>query len=223
MKSATYWTMAAALSFGLMGCEQKKTPSAPPTTSAPATTQAAAPTTTATTPQPKTPEEIMEASRKYGHVPIVGGTTRAEIVQKFQTWQKAESEAKAKEGVGAALAEVPAGAKVTVVFGSWCKDCFQQLPQLWDAFDQTEKEMPFEMVYIGLDETLRGDRDLSAMNIHNIPTLIVERDGKEVGRIIESSPVSIEEDFLALLSGQKKGIISGNPQVRTRYGLDEKK
>jgi hypothetical protein len=41
-----------------------------------------------------------------------------------------------------------------------------------------------------------------------VPTFIVVRGGREVGRIVESSPNGVESDLLALLTGKAQGVIS---------------
>jgi len=233
MRHEMKWlSLALGVMLAMTGCEKKKPDATSKNTTAVTTpkdgaannTAAANQTGAATSTSPTlTPEQLVKESRKYGHIPIVGDTDRASITTKFENWKKAEDEAKAKEGIGAKLVAVPEGATVTIVFGTWCSDCFREIPRLWDALDQVEKKPPFEIKYIAVNEYLRADRDLTAMNIHNIPTIIVERDGKEVGRIIEQPTTVVEEDLLALLAGEKKGILTNTPALRQRYGLDEKK
>lgn len=46
-----------------------------------------------------------------------------------------------------------------------------------------------------------------------VPTFIVERDGHEVGRIVEVSPNGIERDLLDLLSGARSGVISARTDL----------
>ncbi|MEC9397694.1 MAG: thioredoxin family protein, partial [Myxococcota bacterium] len=194
-------SMALSMALAVTACEKKATPTPPKTDTAPASTsaQTTAETTSAATTPKLSDEQLVKESRKYGHIPIVGDTDRASVTAKFENWKKAEDEAKATEGVGAKLVAVPEGATITIVFGTWCSDCFREIPRLWDALDQVEQKPPFEIKYVAVNEYLRADRDLTAMNIHNIPTLIVERDGKEVGRIIEKPTTTVEEDLLALL------------------------
>jgi thiol-disulfide isomerase/thioredoxin len=218
-------SMALSMALAVTACEKKATPTPPKTDTAPASTsaQTTAETTSAATTPKLSDEQLVKESRKYGHIPIVGDTDRASVTAKFENWKKAEDEAKATEGVGAKLVAVPEGATITIVFGTWCSDCFREIPRLWDALDQVEQKPPFEIKYVAVNEYLRADRDLTAMNIHNIPTLIVERDGKEVGRIIEKPTTTVEEDLLALLTGEKKGVVTSSPELRRRYGLDEKK
>lgn len=44
------------------------------------------------------------------------------------------------------------------------------------------------------------DYDAKANNVTNVPTTIIYRKGNEIGRIIESPKLSLEEDLLIILS-----------------------
>ena len=133
-------SMALSMALAVTACEKKATPTPPKTDTAPASTsaQTTAETTSAATTPKLSDEQLVKESRKYGHIPIVGDTDRASVTAKFENWKKAEDEAKATEGVGAKLVAVPEGATITIVFGTWCSDCFREIPRLWDALDQVE-------------------------------------------------------------------------------------
>ena len=45
-------------------------------------------------------------------------------------------------------------------------------------------------------------------NVLYLPTFIVRRGGREVGRIVETSPHGIERDLLALLTGKATGVLT---------------
>jgi len=163
--------------------------------------------------------DFVKESRKYGHVPIVGNTEPAKVQEKFDLWKKATDKAVADEAVSKKLAEVKEGAVVTVVFGTWCSDCYRELPQMWKALEKAGKT-PFTIQYIAIDEQFTaGDVNIHPYNITNIPTIIVQREGAEVGRIIEMPEQAIEKDLLALLDGSKKGTLTKSPQLRKNLGL----
>ena len=159
------------------------------------------------------PDSVKE-SRKYGHVPIAGETTPEEVMEKFPRWKKAREEATADEQVGAKLGEVDEGAKVMMLFGTWCKDCHRELPRLWAALSHAGDDLPFEVTYIGLDEQFQaGQFDLTPYAVERIPTIIVERDDEEVGRIVEKTEDPVERELLALLTGEKEGLVSNSEAV----------
>lgn len=165
------------------------------------------------------PEAVKE-SRKYGHIPIAGETTPEAVMEKFKRWKDAREAAVADKEIGKKLGEVAPGAELYVFFGTWCADCHRELPRLWAAFEHAGGELPFTVKYVALDEQFQAaDFDLTPYNIERIPTIIVKRDGKEVGRIIESTADPVERELLALLDGSKTGIVSNSQPIIEKYNL----
>ena len=81
----------------------------------------------------------------------------------------------------------------------------------------------FEVEYIAVNERLQAEgMDLSTYDLRNIPTIVVTRDGKEVGRFIEKSSEPAEVELEALLTGKKTGVLSTNAKIVEHYGLDKK-
>ena len=169
-------------------------------------------------------DKMIEESRKYGHVPIAGQTSREAVLEKFGTWRAKMDEVEANQESAEALKSVPPGAKVTVLFGTWCSDCYNTLPAMWKTFDAMGQEvLPFEVEYIAVNERLQAEgMDLSTYDLRNIPTIVVTRDGKEVGRFIEKSSEPAEVELEALLTGKKTGVLSTNAKIVEHYGLDKK-
>jgi hypothetical protein len=142
---------------------------------------------------------------------LVGETTRAQI-EAAPEWASAEAESQPDLQASTALASVPPGAEVTIFLGTWCGDSRREVPRLWKALDIAGSrgvDVPFAIHYIGVD---RQKKEPSAAvtdnDIRYVPTFIVTREGREVGRIVEESPHGIEKDLLALLTGQAQGLIT---------------
>ena len=142
---------------------------------------------------------------------IVGETARADI-EAAPEWAAAEAESQPDPAASTALATVPPGAEVTIFLGTWCGDSRREVPRFWKALDiagSRGADVPFAIHYIGVD---RQKKEPSAPVTNNdsrfVPTFIVSREGREVGRIVEESPHGIEKDLLALLTGQAQGLIT---------------
>src|SRR4030095_16293649 len=103
--------------------------------------------------------------------------------------------------VARSLAGVEPGAEVTVFLGTWCSDSRREVPRFWKALAEAGFDVPFAVHYIGVD---RGKKEpaseLAANDIRYLPTFIVRRDGRETGRIVETSPHSVERARLVLLT-----------------------
>lgn len=139
---------------------------------------------------------------------LIGAVTR-EKVEAAPEWVQAEVEAKPDPNVAAALAAVPAGAEVEVFLGTWCGDSRREVPRLWKAIDAAGGTVPFRIHYVGVDHAKKEPAaEIAKQGVRYLPTFIVRRDGKEVGRIVETSPNGIESDLLALLTGKASGVLS---------------
>lgn len=142
---------------------------------------------------------------------LVGPLERAQVEREVPGWV---SEAEIDREAAAKLASVPPGAEVTVIFGTWCGDSRREVPRLWRALDAAGPDLPFTLKYVGLDrqKTAPGF-DKEGLDLRYVPTVIVVRDGREVGRIVESAPNGIERELLALLDGSKSGLVTGRTDL----------
>lgn len=144
---------------------------------------------------------------------VVGPTDRDKVEHTVADWVAAEAEAKLDGAAVAGLARVPKGAEVTVYLGTWCSDSKRELSRLFRVCDELSGlgEMPFSLRYVGVDrQKAQPAEAIAADGVLYLPTFIVRRDGHEVGRIVETSPHSVEEDLLALLSGKAAGVLSAS-------------
>ncbi|WP_166838506.1 hypothetical protein [Rheinheimera pleomorphica] len=90
------------------------------------------------------------------------------------------------------------GTSLVVLFGSWCHDSEREVPRLLKLIDQSGVELE-SLQLQGVDR-----RKQHPENLHNqfalryTPTIIVLRDGNELGRIIEKPQRSLAADLAAL-------------------------
>ena len=145
---------------------------------------------------------------------LLGRMSREEVESAMPEWVSSTVTAEPDMGAAMALAELATRAQVTVFFGSWCSDSRRELSRLWKTLDLVGGEVGFPIFYVGVDRSKSepseavGDRE-----ILYVPTFIVERDGLELGQIIEESPNGIETDLLTLLNGQASGWISARDDL----------
>lgn len=153
-------------------------------------------------------DDKKDKDKKEENVPT-GPVTREAIEAAAPEWVQALVEAKPDAAAAQALAQVEPGAEVTVFLGTWCGDSRREVPRLWSAIDAAGGMVPFKVTYIGVDREKKDPAGQAAKSdIRYVPTFIVVRDGREVGRIVESSPHGVEADLLALLTGKAQGVIS---------------
>jgi len=164
-------------------------------------------------PPPATPEAPAAAESAASETPeapvLTGEVTREQIEESVPDWVAEEVAAQPDPAAAQALAAVPPGAEVTVYLGTWCGDSKRELPRLWRALDETGGAAPIALRYVAVARDKKEPASLTAgAALRYVPTFVVERDGREVGRIVEESPHGVECDLLALLDGSARGVVS---------------
>lgn len=146
------------------------------------------------------------ASDERPPVVMVGPLEREAVQRELTHWvSDAELDAEAVKG----LASVPPGAEVVIYFGTWCGDSRREVPRLWRAFDEAGP-LPFTVALHGVDTNKTAPPEVGLLYV---PTIIVRRDGVEVGRIVESAPAGVERELLHLLEGTKTGLITARTDL----------
>ncbi len=92
--------------------------------------------------------------------------------------------------------------KIVVIFGTWCDDTQEQLPRFMKVMDNIGYT-PDMLELIAVDRTKSaGTIDISSYNVKQIPTFIFFKNGKELGRIIESPRSTMEKEIISILKKQ---------------------
>lgn len=88
---------------------------------------------------------------------------------------------------------------LVVVMGTWCEDSQILVPKLYATL--TQALFPIDQLTVfGVDRTkdaLNGEK--AQYNIEKVPTIIVYKDAKEIGRIVEIATKSVEEDLVNII------------------------
>lgn len=103
-----------------------------------------------------------------------------------------------KPDVIAQLAGFDGQARIRVYFGSWCPVCGRFVPRIMKVDEQLDNDK-IEIEYYGLPSPMRDDPITEEENVHGVPTVVVYRDGKEVGRLSGNELGSPETMFARLL------------------------
>ncbi len=98
------------------------------------------------------------------------------------------------------LRSVADSVETLVFLGTWCPDSKRQVPHFLKAADSAGIS-PSRIKLYALDRTKQSSDGMSQRyKIERIPTFIFLKEGKEVGRIVETPQLSMEEDMLAILA-----------------------
>ncbi len=155
-----------------------------------------------------------EAPEEEPELELVGPLTREEIEAALPDWVEAEIEAEPDPEAARALAGAGAGLEVEVFLGTWCSDSKRELARLWRALDETGGLAPFALEYVGVDrEKAEPAERVAGLDLRFVPTIVVRREGRELGRLVEESPNGVEVDLLALLEGRVEGVVSARTDL----------
>lgn len=131
---------------------------------------------------------------------LVGNRTAAEIVAYDPAYAAKRDIYTASPGRIETLRQQGEGVRVRVYFGTWCPFCAEMVPRVLKIEQELEGSATrFE--YYGLPRQIKDDAEARAMNITGVPTGIVYRGGKEIGRVSGNSWRSPEQAILDILQG----------------------
>lgn len=89
-----------------------------------------------------------------------------------------------------------------VFLGTWCSDSHKLIPELTKVLQLCDYPLSKVMIF-SLDHSKKGlNGEEKKYSISYLPTIIVYKDGKEEGRIIETVDGSIESDLLSIISNE---------------------
>jgi hypothetical protein len=88
---------------------------------------------------------------------------------------------------------------ITIVMGTWCSDSRMQVPRFYKMLDALGCNAE-QINLVCVDRKKMGlKNETENLDIKLVPTFIIYRGEKEIGRIIESPVVSLESDLLKIL------------------------
>lgn len=98
------------------------------------------------------------------------------------------------------------GASIEAYFGTWCGDSRRQIPRLVRLLDLAGfDERRLTLVALSdraMEFKQSPGRPEAKRYVHRTPTIVIVRDGGEIGRIVETPSGSLEADLVAILEGR---------------------
>ena len=103
----------------------------------------------------------------------------------------------------AALNGIDKETNLTLLYGTWCGDSKYYIPRLLKALSAASNRK-LHVKLVGIDNQFREPADtVQSRRLTNVPTVIVERDGREIGRVVETPATkTFEQDLAAILTGK---------------------
>jgi hypothetical protein len=102
----------------------------------------------------------------------------------------------------AKLKPLQEGVEILIILGTWCSDSQEQVPKFFKVLDKIRfPKKSVQMICVSSAKEA-GTVDLVNYSIQKVPTFIVYRRGREIGRIIETPYSTLENDLLMFFSEQ---------------------
>ena len=90
---------------------------------------------------------------------------------------------------------------IKLFMGTWCRDSRREVPRVYRILDAAGfDESRLTLINVNREKNSPGEEEVG-LNIHHVPTVILYKNGNEIGRIIESPVQLLEEDMVAILNG----------------------
>ena len=88
---------------------------------------------------------------------------------------------------------------ILVVYGTWCSDSHDEIPRFFKVMDAID--FPADRIkLIAVDRTKQLPEGIAKeFGIERVPTFIIHYRGVEIGRIVETTQHSFEQDIVEVL------------------------
>ena len=141
----------------------------------------------------------------------VGLITAEQLISNYSGFDNTDDKQNLHQSSIDQLAALKTPYQISVFFGTWCHDSEREVPRLIDIVKATNNDN-LQLTLISIDQGKKDpDGKTTQHNIKYTPTIIIEKNGKELGRIVEYPKKSLEEDIVALILEQ-----SNNSGLKTQ-------
>jgi hypothetical protein len=138
-------------------------------------------------------------------VPVVTGKYSILITESqwFKDWLSS-SNGTFKPDVVERIKQNAMGVEVVIYLGTWCDDSRLHVPKMLDILN--ESNIPYSLVGVNREKECPFEKkECKNWDVVFVPTFVILREGIEMGRIVESPSLSLEEDLEGILQrGMKK-------------------
>ena len=90
--------------------------------------------------------------------------------------------------------------RIKVFMGTWCSDSQREVPAFYKILNQSDFDITKLEVIAVSQEKDTPDKLEEGFNIEYVPTIIIYKNEKEIGRFVEFAQETLEKDILAILN-----------------------
>jgi hypothetical protein len=131
---------------------------------------------------------------------MLGEITRNELEEKFPWFTQRYIQYIPSEKVVHKLKPLAASVTFVVIIGTWCSDSREHVPSFFKVSDQIGiSPSAIRMIGVNRMKDRLPSPEIDSLQIEFVPTIIVFRNGKEIGRIVEDTKKNMETDLWRIL------------------------
>ncbi|NOG44059.1 MAG: thioredoxin [Calditrichaeota bacterium] len=128
---------------------------------------------------------------------LYGQINKEQLYFDYPVWLEQENVYKPNEEELKNIQGYDKDINIYIFLGTWCGDSRRNVPKFFKAIKGNSH---FKTILWAVDRKKKLDNDLiEKYNIKRVPTFIFEKDGVELGRIIENPKKTIEADIQDIL------------------------
>lgn len=152
-------------------------------------------------------QSFNQESSRNDHTYLIGKFNKEKLeTEPYASWFQSNYDSYVPESaVLAELKEQLSDYTITLFMGTWCGDSKREVPRFYnllEAADFPMERLTAVALHPGKDKMKQSPGgEEEGLGIHRVPTIIVYKEGQEVGRIVEEPVESFEKDLLNLLEG----------------------
>lgn len=140
---------------------------------------------------------FVHANAAIKNEPLVGLISQQQVLTANQVFQDNYTSEEVSTEDLTLMNDISDSYELKVVFGSWCHDSEREIPRLIKLL---ENHPSITMTFIGVDKKKQAPLKLyEALKVKYTPTIIVFKDEKEIGRIVEKPAMSLGQDLFEIM------------------------
>lgn len=138
---------------------------------------------------------------RNGKAMLVGIATRKIFINSnFSNWFTREYQNyKVDTNTANNIKDKLADKRIKIVLGTWCSDSRREVPRMFKVLDIIGFSQD-SLLLVFVDRTKNGmANETEGLNIERVPTIIIYKREKELGRIIETPEKTLEKDLVDIV------------------------
>lgn len=131
---------------------------------------------------------------------LLGWLNQQQIFNQFPGYQQEKDQYQPDSDYVEKLKKSTTGVKVIVFFGTWCSDSQREVPRFLKIMELAQNP-GITVKLFGLDRSKRDEGGLAeSYQVEFVPTFVVLHNEQEIGRIVETPIMSLEQDLVEILA-----------------------